>query len=435
MKRRNKNKNRKNEVKFTLILVLTFLGFNTALIVILAAAWMIGNLPVDQAMAILRNPSNLVSNWQLWMASGYGALGFRYLVSLLFHDPMIMATVFASFILAGIGLVLVFQFSRHLDLETKKLCYKLENSSLRTERQVRKIKLAADQSRGGKKAKTKEPNLQNKDKLSRTPNRLQPVTPIDSHPDEFPLLGIDASFHKKEANDLKLAGRLMEEGKAARQQYENILHQASSKLSALYFLLEDLSEQNPIADNPEILANLTDCETVLDECTALLKSELHHSVYTQFRLDHELLLCVHEKQANIKRKHLKVRLHLEPISISGNSLWLKQVFETLLANAIDFSKPEGTLQITSRLNDHQIQIQFENTLDGSVLSSLTSDQQALPDPTRRYQTKRAGHFGIGHDLVDKVLKSHQGHLETKVENEIFRAILLLPFSELDQYSR
>ncbi len=435
MKRRRKNRDRNKGIGFALILVLIVLGLSAALTIVLAAAWIIGNLPVDQAMAILRNPSNLFSNWQVWMTSGYGAPGFRYLVSLLFHDPMIMAIVLISLILAGIGLVLVCRFSRRLDLEKKKLRYKLENSSLRTERQVRKIRLAADQNQHSEKVKTTELHLQNTDKLDGIPNKLQPATQMDFHQDEFFLLGIDASFRKKEADDLKLAGRLLEEGQAARQQYENILHQNSSKLSTLYFLLEDLSEQDPIADNPEILANLTDCETVLDECTALLKSELHHSVYAQFRLDQELLLCIHEKQAKINRKHIKVNLHLEPIAISGNSLWLKQVFETLLANAIDFSKPEGTLQITSRLNDRQIQIQFENTLDNSVLSSLPSDQQALPDTARRYQTKRAGHFGIGQDLVGKVLQAHQGHFETQVKNGVFQATLLLPFSELDQYSR
>lgn len=433
---RNRNHgNRNNGIKLELSLVLIILSLNTILSVVLMAVWIIGSLPADQVMVMLRAQSSTVSNWQLWMSSEYGAAGFRYLISLLFHDPMIMVMVFFNFIIAGTGLVLADRFFGRLDLEKKRLCQKLEHSSLQTERTARQIRLDADRNQDNEKEKIKELSLQDTDEPGKAQNQLETVFPMDAHQDEFPLLGIDSSFYKKEADDLNLAGRLMEEKQLARYQYENVFHQTSSKLSTLYFLLEDLTQQDPIAKDPGILSSLTDCETVLDECTALLKSELHHSVYAGFRLDQEIVLCIHEKRTEIKRKRLKVSLHLEPVTISGNTLWLKQVFETLLANAIDFSKPEGTLRIISKLHNNQIQIQFENTLHNTMPSDLASGNQALPEGLRRYQTQRAGHFGIGHDLVGKVLKSHQGHLETKMEGKIFRAAVFLPYSQLDQYSR
>ncbi|GEM_PF-5928349 len=405
------SKNRNNATRWALIGVLSFLAFSPVLTLIFAALWIIGSLPADQVMTILRQPVSLLANWQMWMTSGYGLLGFRYLVSLMAQDPIFIGVIFLSFAAAFGGLILVCRFFWRLNLEKNQLCARLENSSLQTERRAKKIR------------------------LSETSGKVLPSIHIQPCQEKFPLLGIDASLRKKEEDDLNLAGRLMQEKQAARQQYENILHQVSSKLSALYFLFDDLAGQEQLMQTPELTADLKDCETVLDECTALLKSELHHSVYARFHLDQEILMCVHEKRSEIRRKQLRVSLHLDPVSISGNSLWLRQVFETLLANAIDCCNPEGSLQITSRFNSRQIQIQFENTLDNKMASSLLSGNQAAPETFRRYQTNRAGHFGIGHDLVGKVLKAHQGHLETRVDNGIFQATVLLPCSELDQSSR
>ena len=326
------SKNRNNATRWTLIGVLSFLAFSPVLTLIFAALWIIGSLPADQVMTILRQPVSLLANWQMWMTSGYGLLGFRYLVSLMAQDPIFMGVIFLSFAAALGGLILVCRFFWRLNLEKNQLCARLENSSLQTERRAKKIRLA------------------------KTSGKVQPSIHIQTCQEKFPLLGIDASLRKKEEDDLNLAGRLMQEKQAARQQYENILHQVSSKLSALYFLFDDLAGQEQLMQTPELTADLKDCETVLDECTALLKSELHHSVYTRFHLDQEILMCVHEKRSEIRRKQLKVSLHLDPVSISGNSLWLRQVFETLLANAIDCCNPEGSLQITSRLNSRQIQI-------------------------------------------------------------------------------
>lgn len=429
------SKNRNNTIRWTLIGVLSFLGLSPVLTLVFSALWMIGSLPADQVMTILRKPASLLSNWQLWMTSGYGLLGFRYLVSLMIHDPILMGVIFLCFIAAVGGLVLVCKFFWRLNLEKNQLCIRLENSSLQTERRAKKTRLAADPASSSSKARTKTSNLPSSARVHEASGTAQPSIQIQACQEQFPLLGIDASLRKKEEDDLSLAGRLMQEKQEARQQYENIFHQASSKLSALYFLFDDLAGQEQLTQIPELAANLKDCETVLDECTALLKSELHHSVYARFHLDQEILICLHEKRSEIRRKHLRVSLHLDPVSISGNSLWLKQVFETLFANAIDFCRPEGSLRITSRLNSSQIQIQFENTLDDKMASSVFSGNLAAPEAFRRYQTQRTGHFGIGHDLVRKVLKAHQGHLETRVDKGTFQATVLLPYSELDQYSR
>lgn len=240
------SKNRNSTIRWTLIGVLSFLGLSPVLTLVFSALWMIGSLPADQVMTILRKPASLLSNWQLWMTSGYGLLGFRYLVSLMIHDPILMGVIFLCFIAAVGGLVLVCKFFWRLNLEKNQLCIRLENSSLQTERCAKKTRLAADSASSRSKARTKISNLPSSARLHEASGTVQPSIQIQGCQEQFPLLGIDASLRKKEEDDLSLAGRLMQEKQEARQQYENILHQASSKLSALYFLFDDLAGQEQL---------------------------------------------------------------------------------------------------------------------------------------------------------------------------------------------
>lgn len=416
-------------------LLLIILGISAVFMVLLMAMWIVGNLPVDQTMNILRHPMDISSNWQHWMSAGYGEPGFRYLVSILFHDPMILAVILFSLTMAIAGLVLLCRFFARLNKEQKRLNQRLENSSLQIERKARKIRLAEDETSNHEKQIIPLMNGTELDSTDAPQKKTAQIIKTDSSKDEFVLLDVAASLRKKENDDLKFALHLMEEGQKTRQAYENVLHQASSKLSSLYFLLDDLAQHPEIAQNDAILADLNDSETVLDECTRLLKSFLHTSVYEEVRLDYELLLSLNQKRSELERKNLNTNLKLNPVSISGNVLWLRQIFETLLANAIEFSPENGCIGIRLDLENSQIRIQFENTLERTTIASQPSKTRTPMVSSRRYDTTRSGHFGIGHDLVNKVLKDHQGHLETREENGIFQAIVFLPYCELDHRGR
>lgn len=404
-----------------LTVFLSGLLISIILIIFLLAIWIVGNLPTEQVMEILRQPQGLTTNWQQWMESGYGWPGFRYLVSILLHEPLIMTVLLFALIMAISSFVLIGTFFYHLRKEKERLKQKLERSSLHLEREAKKIKI---------NTKTEDNhevlNLSNESILQ---NFSAPVIQTQSKQDEFLVLEMDEALLKKEENELKLFLHLIAEGQQTREGYEDVLHQVSSKLSSLYFLLDDLASDPKIAEDTIMQEDFSESEKVLDECSNLLKSALHHSVYEQFRIDRELLLCVNQKKPEIDRKHLKTTLQLDSISIWGNAIWLRQVFETLLANAIECAPKNSLLGISCKLEYGKIRIQFDNEME--MITSESEPHESLNDSSRRYQTKRTGHFGIGQDLVEKVLRAHQGHLETKQENGIYQAIILIPYSEFD----
>lgn len=409
------------KVAIGLIIFLSGLLMSIILIVFLLAIWIVGNLPTEQVMEMLRQPQDLTSNWNQWMESGYGWPGFRYLVSILLHEPLIM-TVFLFALMMAIGsFVLIGTFFYHLRKEKERLKQKLERSSLHLERETKQIRINNDTQQNHEVL-----NLSNQSILQ---NSSAPVIQAQSKQDEFLLLEMDEALLKKEENELKLFLHLIDEGQQAREGYEDVLHQVSSKISSLYFLLDDFASDPKIIEDAIMQEDLIESEKVLDECSDLLKSALHHSVYEQFRIDHELLLCLNQKKAEILRKHLKPTLRLDSISIWGNTIWLRQVFETLLANAIECAPKNSVLGISCKLEYGKIRIQFDNEME--IDNSESGTDEALIDSSRRYQTNRPGHFGVGQDLVEKVLRAHQGHLETRKENGIYQAIILIPYCKFD----
>ena len=408
-----------------LIIFLSGLLVSIILIIFLLAIWIIGNLPTEQVMEMLRQPQGLTSNWQQWMESGYGWPGFRYLVSILLHEPLIMSVLLFALMMAIGSFVLIGTFFYHLRKEKECLKQKLECSSLHLEREVKKIRI-----NNNTQPNHEGLNLSNRSILQ---NSSAPVIQPHSKQDEFLLLEIDESLLKQEEKELNLFLHLIAEGQQVREGYEDVLHQVSSKLSSLYFLLDDLASDPKIINDLMMQEDFRESEKVLDECSDLLKSTLHQSVYEQFRIDHELLLCLNQKKAEIDRKHLKPTLRLDSILIWGNIIWLRQVFETLLANAIECAPKNSVLGISCKLEYGKIRIQFDNEME--IVTSESEIEESLNESSRRYQTKRAGHFGIGQDLVEKVLRAHQGHFETKQENGIYQAIILIPYCEFDSSNR
>lgn len=408
-----------------LIIFLSGLLISTILIVFLLAIWIVGNLPTEQVMEMLRQPQDLTSNWHQWMESGYGWPGFRYLVSILLHEPLIMTVLLFALIMAISSFVLIGTFFYHLRKEKERLKQKMERSSLHLERETQKIRINNNTQQNHEVL-----NLSNQSILQYS---SAPVIQAQSKQDEFLLLEMDEALSKKEENELKLFLHLIEEGQQMREGYEDVLHQVSSKISSLYFLLDDLASDPKVIEDAIIQEDLIESEKVLDECSDLLKSALHHSVYEQFRIDRELLLCLNQKRSEVERNNLKMALQLEPVSIFGNTIWLRQVFETLLANAIECAPKNSVLGISCKLKHGKIRIQFENEME--IDNSESEIDEAWNDSSRRYQTNRPGHFGIGQDLVEKVLRAHQGHLEIRTESGIYQAIILIPYCKFDSSNR
>lgn len=114
------------------------------------------------------------------------------------------------------------------------------------------------------------------------------------------------------------------------------------------------------------------------------------------------------KQLNPRARRQRIYLVCETPqdlpAVKADPNRLKQVFINLLDNAFKFTSPGGTVRVSARAEDNQIQIKVADT--GNGISHLE-----LPKVKQKFYkgTSSAG-SGIGLSICDEIVKLHRGQL-------------------------
>lgn len=393
--------------------------------------WMIEYIPPEAVEKALRQSAagSPVYSRQ-WMESGMGLPGVRYLFERVTGTWPVCLFFWGGIALAGIGASGCAIWFRNLQKEKRRLAARIRQPLELPLPEQRICAASAQSSEFSKPSPAEKP-----------PHSF--TVPFETNS----LKELEQALvwrRKQEKRLLAFQNDLLNDGK---ERYENVLHQLCSRQTSLHFsihLMEcilkqqtenkqndrDCSisgleprEEQVLLKAEELNEQIELIKEVLEECDLLVRHGLRQAVYKGCRLDALVQLCLDERKDQFKNKGVQAECTLPAMKLVGDSLWLLQVFETVIANALEEAPGGSCLRISGFDETDQFRIIIENESDHSA------DADHLLE---RYHTTSETHFGIGLDLAAKTMNRHQGRLEIETPPGFFRILLIFPCSALER---
>nr|WP_183602969.1 HAMP domain-containing sensor histidine kinase [Paenibacillus phyllosphaerae] len=141
-------------------------------------------------------------------------------------------------------------------------------------------------------------------------------------------------------------------------------------------------------------------------------------LHVPFDLSEAIDSIILTMEAVIYEKDLTLDYEIEPnLTVSGSSEQMKQVAMILLDNAIKYSNPQGTIQVTLKRHHGHIQLTVCNTGAGIPAEHLDKifDRFYRVDSSR---ARKNGGYGLGLAIAKSIVEQHKGKISAKsVPNE------------------
>ena len=131
-----------------------------------------------------------------------------------------------------------------------------------------------------------------------------------------------------------------------------------------------------------------------------------------FNLGEQIRQCVLLLEAKISEKNINLDLHINDYMIQGNKEMMSQVWVNLLDNAIKFTKKEGWVHLTMKMDEGKIRVEIKDT--GCGIS-----EEALPRIFDKFYQADTSHAtrgnGLGLSMVKKIVELHEGTISCESE--------------------
>jgi two-component system, OmpR family, sensor histidine kinase CreC len=223
------------------------------------------------------------------------------------------------------------------------------------------------------------------------------------------------------------------EGKQYVEHYvQNLTHEIKSPLSAIRGAAELMVEPMPVDQRARFLANIrneTDrirhiVERMLELAALENRKQLDHSEKVGF--DTLVRTVLESKGPMLSKKRLQVQVDVSSnAAVQGDGFLLHQAVSNLIQNAIDFSRSEGQIRVTSKVQGSRLLTCVEDEGAGIpefALKKVFEKFFSLERPDTREKST-----GLGLNFVSEVASLHSGsaNLENRPEGGV-RATLDLP---------
>ncbi|MEQ9501678.1 MAG: hybrid sensor histidine kinase/response regulator [Deltaproteobacteria bacterium] len=187
-------------------------------------------------------------------------------------------------------------------------------------------------------------------------------------------------------------------------------HDMRAPLRAILGYLNILEEDDP-EDRTHFMASIRQATNRMD---TMIQGMLAYSEATRGAIDEEvdLDLCVrdalHGLASAIESSHALVAVERLP-KVTGNAKQLRQVFESLISNALDFARPEIMLEVTvrARIVGTRVHVEVEDNGTGFDLKW----KEEIFRPFRRLVPATEGDgAGVGLAIARRIVEKHSGSI-------------------------
>jgi signal transduction histidine kinase len=199
----------------------------------------------------------------------------------------------------------------------------------------------------------------------------------------------------------------------------NVSHELQTPISIIQNRLENIMIESEVPD--EVLIKLTESQRTLNRMSRIIKallliSKIENDQYLkQERTSVTALLdeVLEEVEERLQEKEIRLYKHFyEDIEYGPcNKTLLFTMFMNLVNNAIKYNKEGGSLMITTRKVNGQLQVEVKDTGIGMEKSELPS----IFDRFKRLNKSKADGYGLGLPIVKTIAGFHQ--IEIKVDSE------------------
>jgi signal transduction histidine kinase len=199
----------------------------------------------------------------------------------------------------------------------------------------------------------------------------------------------------------------------------NVSHELQTPISIIQNRLENIMIESEVPD--EVLIKLTESQRTLNRMSRIIKallliSKIENDQYLkQERTSVTALLdeVLEEVEERLQEKEIRLYKHFyEDIEYGPcNKTLLFTMFMNLVNNAIKYNKEGGSLMITTRKVNGQLQVEVKDTGIGMEKAELPS----IFDRFKRLNKSKADGYGLGLPIVKTIAGFHQ--IEIKVDSE------------------
>lgn len=167
----------------------------------------------------------------------------------------------------------------------------------------------------------------------------------------------------------------------------------------LYYMKSETERMSKLTNDLLFLTEMDDARADILFAGFDLSEAVEHSLLTM--------------EAVIFEKQIKLDYDIEPdLAINGSSEQIKQVVMILLDNAVKYTKPDGTITLTLKRQNHEAVLSVSNTGEGIAPEHLTR----IFDRFYRTDTSRArkqGGYGLGLAIAKSIVDQHKGKITAK----------------------
>ncbi|NCA98051.1 MAG: HAMP domain-containing protein [Clostridia bacterium] len=112
-------------------------------------------------------------------------------------------------------------------------------------------------------------------------------------------------------------------------------------------------------------------------------------------------------QRDFASKNVQLNIQVDPVVIQGDTDKLSQVFINLLANALKYTNPGGSVRVFSHVTGNQVTVSVADTGNGIAPEDLVQifERFYRADKSR---TRETGGSGIGLAIVKSIVEAHGG---------------------------
>jgi two-component system, OmpR family, sensor histidine kinase CiaH len=138
-----------------------------------------------------------------------------------------------------------------------------------------------------------------------------------------------------------------------------------------------------------------------------------HMIFAPFNVSEAVESVILTMEAVIFEKNFTLHYEIEPdLTVRGNSEQMKQVVMILLDNAIKYTNPNGTIDLTLKKRHHDILLEVTNTGEGIPPEHLEKifDRFYRTDPSR---SRKLGGYGLGLAIAKSIVEQHKGKIYAK----------------------
>lgn len=253
--------------------------------------------------------------------------------------------------------------------------------------------------------------------------------------------GVRAKFPKLDATEIGTMGRALKkmqaalEGKAYVERYvQQLTHEVKSPLSAIRGSAELLEENVPPERRKKFLTHIRTeanrIQNIVDRMLTLSALENKNQLAPTEPVDLKELVegVLESKQAMLLAKNITVSRKIpDNVQVPGDPFWLHQAVANLIQNAIDFSRRQGTIKISTRTDGRKVQLRIEDSgtsIPPYALDKIFNKFYSLKRPDSGRKST-----GLGLNLVRQVAALHNGRIElNNLEPKGVLAVLSLPVS-------